>query len=82
MKTKACKLLGVQSKAKKKMENKRRKLDVGSFVIIDAIKEFSEGVKEIEKMTLVKKPHFSTCLKRLKVSFMVFFIKNSRKRHF
>jgi hypothetical protein len=27
-------------------------LDVGSFTIVDAIKEFSEGVKKIEKMKM------------------------------
>ncbi len=31
------------------MENKRRKLDVGSFTIANIVKEFSKGVKEIEK---------------------------------
>jgi uncharacterized protein YoxC len=39
----------VQGKTNKRMENKRRKLDVGSSTITDAIKEFSKGVKEIEK---------------------------------
>jgi uncharacterized protein YoxC len=34
------------------MQNKRRKLDAGSSTIADAIKEFSEGVKEIEKMMM------------------------------
>jgi uncharacterized protein YoxC len=34
------------------MENKRRKLDASFFAIVDAIKEFSEGVKEIEKMIM------------------------------
>jgi hypothetical protein len=34
------------------MENKRRKLDASSFAIADAIKEFSKGVKEIEKMKM------------------------------
>jgi hypothetical protein len=34
------------------MENKRRKLDAGSSTIAGAIKEFSKGVKEIEKMKM------------------------------
>jgi uncharacterized membrane protein len=34
------------------MENKRRKLDVGSFTITNAFKEFLKGVKEIEKMKM------------------------------
>jgi len=42
----------VQGKTNKRMENKRRKLDVGSFAVANAIKEFSKGVKEIEKMTM------------------------------
>jgi len=50
--TRACKLLSVQGKANKKMENKRRKLDADSFTINDAIKEFSEGVKEIKNMKM------------------------------
>jgi hypothetical protein len=50
--TRACKLLSVQGKANKRMESKRRKLDAGSFTIIDAIKEFSKGVKEIENMKM------------------------------
>jgi hypothetical protein len=28
------------------MENKRRKLDAGSFTIVNAIKEFLEGVRD------------------------------------
>ncbi len=51
-KTRACKLFGVQGKVNKRMENKRRKLDASFFAIVDAIKEFSEGVKEIEKMIM------------------------------
>jgi len=42
----------VQSKANKRMENNRRKLDAGSFAITNAIKEFSKGVKDIEKMKM------------------------------
>jgi hypothetical protein len=38
----------VQGKTNKRMENKRRKLDVGSSTIAGAIKEFLKGVKEIE----------------------------------
>ncbi len=34
------------------MENKRRKLDASSFAIADVMKEFSKGVKEIEKMNM------------------------------
>ncbi len=34
------------------MENKKRKLDASSSTIVDAIKEFLEGVKEIEKMKM------------------------------
>jgi hypothetical protein len=34
------------------MENKRKKLDTSSSAIADAIKEFSKGVKEIEKMKM------------------------------
>jgi uncharacterized protein YoxC len=34
------------------MENKRGKWDVGSSTIVDAIKEFSTNVKEIEKMMM------------------------------
>jgi hypothetical protein len=34
------------------MENKRRKLDASSFAIVDVIKEFSKGVKEIEKVNM------------------------------
>jgi len=34
------------------MENKKRKLDVGSFTIVDGIKKNSKGVKEIEKMKM------------------------------
>ncbi len=48
----ACKLFGVQSKGNKIMENKRRKLDASSFAIVDVIKEFSKGVKEIEKVNM------------------------------
>jgi len=44
--SKACKLLGVQGKANKRMENKRRKLDAGSFTIANVIKEFLEGVRD------------------------------------
>ncbi len=56
-KTRACKLLRVQGKANKRMENKRRKLDASSSAIANAIKEFSKGVKEIEnmKMEMIKK---------------------------
>jgi hypothetical protein len=43
--TRVFKLSSVQGKANKRMENKRRKLDVGSSTIIDVIKEFLEGVK-------------------------------------
>jgi hypothetical protein len=50
--TRVCKLSSVQGKANKRMENKIRKLDVGSFAIVDAIKEFSKGVKKIEKMMM------------------------------
>jgi hypothetical protein len=52
LRTRACKLPGVQSKANKKMESKRRKLDASSFAITNAIKEFSKGVKDIEKMKM------------------------------
>jgi hypothetical protein len=45
LRTRVCKLSSVQGKANKRMENKRRKLDVGSSTIIDVIKEFLEGVK-------------------------------------
>jgi hypothetical protein len=34
------------------MENRRKKMDVGSSIIASAIKEFSEGVKKIEKMKM------------------------------
>jgi hypothetical protein len=34
------------------MENKRRKLDASSSTIVDAIKDFSKGVKEIGKMKM------------------------------
>jgi hypothetical protein len=34
------------------MKNKRRKLDASSFAIANVIKEFSKGVKEIEKMKM------------------------------
>ncbi len=34
------------------MENKRRKLDASSFAIANVMKEFSKGVKEIEKMNM------------------------------
>ncbi len=34
------------------MEKKIRKLDAGSSTIADAIKFFSKGVKEIEKMMM------------------------------
>jgi len=34
------------------MENKKRKLDVGSSTIVDVIKTNLEGVKEIEKMKM------------------------------
>ncbi len=52
LKIKACKVFGVQGKVNKIMENKRRKLDASSFAIVDVIKEFSKGVKEIEKMNM------------------------------
>ncbi len=52
LRIRACKLSSVQGKTNKRMENKRRKLDVGSFAVANAIKEFSKGVKEIEKMTM------------------------------
>jgi len=42
----------VQGKANKIMENKRRKLDASSFAIANVMKEFSKGVKEIEKMNM------------------------------
>ncbi len=41
--SKACKLLGVQGKANKRMENERRKLDAGSFTIA---KKNLEGVRD------------------------------------
>ncbi len=41
-----------KAKPTKEWKKKRRKLDVGSSTIIDAIKEFSKGVKEIEKMKM------------------------------
>jgi hypothetical protein len=34
------------------MENKKRKLDVGSSTIVDAIKKKIEDVKEIQKMKM------------------------------
>jgi hypothetical protein len=34
------------------MENKRKKLDASSSTIVDAIIEFSKGVKEIKKMKM------------------------------
>ncbi len=52
LRTRACKLLNVQSKTNKRMENKRKKLDESSSTIADAIKEISKGVKEIEKMKM------------------------------
>jgi uncharacterized protein YoxC len=42
----------VQGKTNKRMENKRKKLDVGSSTIVDAIKKISISVKEIEKMMM------------------------------
>jgi hypothetical protein len=39
----------VQGKINKRMKNKRRKLDADSFTIANIVKEFSKGVKEIEK---------------------------------
>jgi hypothetical protein len=50
--TKACKLLGVQSKANKRTKKKKKKLDVGFFTIANAIKENFKSVKEIEKMKM------------------------------
>jgi hypothetical protein len=52
LKIRACKLFGVQGKANKITENKRRKLDVSSFPIADVIKEFSNSVKKIEQMNM------------------------------
>jgi hypothetical protein len=52
MRTRACKLPCVQSKANKRMENLKKKLDVGFFAIVNAIKLFFENVKEIEKMKM------------------------------
>jgi hypothetical protein len=50
LRTRACKLPSVQGKVNKRMENKRRKLDVASSAIIDAIKEFSKhmGKKKLK----------------------------------
>jgi len=62
LRTRACKLLNVQGKANKRMESKRRKLDAGSFAITDAIKEFSKGVKEIEKMKMEETKRITTQL--------------------
>ncbi len=62
LRTKACKLPSVQGKANKRMENKRRKLDVGSFAIIDAIKKNSKGVKEIKKMKMEMTKRIATQL--------------------
>jgi hypothetical protein len=45
-------LSGVQGKANKRMENKRKKLDASSSVSANAIKFFSKGMKEIEKMKM------------------------------
>ncbi len=45
-------LLGLQGKTNIRIENKRRKLNANSFMIIDAIKEISKGVKEIENMKM------------------------------
>ncbi len=42
----------MQGKTNKKMENKRKKLNASFFAIVDAIKEFLEGVKEIETMKM------------------------------
>ncbi len=33
-------------------------------------------------LTLEEKPHFSTCLRRLKVSFTTIFDQNNHKKHF
>jgi hypothetical protein len=53
LRTRVRKSPNVQGKANKRMESKRRKLDAGSFAI--TIKEFSKGVKEIEKMKMETK---------------------------
>jgi hypothetical protein len=42
LRTKTCKLFGVQSKANKRMENKKRKLDVGFSTMANAIKKNSK----------------------------------------
>ncbi len=62
LRSRASKLPNVQGKANKRMESKRRKLDVGSFAITDAIKEFSKGVKEIEKMKMEETKRITTQL--------------------
>jgi hypothetical protein len=44
------------------MENKRKKLDVGSSVITDAIKKNSKGVKKIEKLKMEMTERIATQL--------------------
>ncbi len=44
------------------MESKRRKLDASSFAITNAIKEFSKGVKKIEKMKMEETKRITTQL--------------------
>ncbi len=52
----------MQGKANKRMENKRKKLDVGSSVITDAIKKNSKGVKKIEKLKMEMTERIATQL--------------------
>jgi len=62
LRTRVRKSPNVQGKANKRMESKRRKLDASSFAITDAIKEFSKGVKKIEKMKMEETKRITTQL--------------------
>ncbi len=48
LRTKACKLFNFQSQPNRKLENQKMKMNVGSHVIVDVIKEFSINVKEFD----------------------------------